>query len=107
MKNFARIERVIITIIIFFSSSDLSSLAASPGALALLTPTSRRKQLLLLQHQQRSSLDTDALDEEFDASQVNISTLFLYYAILYRYLKTLLMFLFCYRVSHPHHQEIN
>ncbi|KAL4709056.1 hypothetical protein ACJJTC_005917 [Scirpophaga incertulas] len=51
------------------SSSDLSSLAASPGALALLTPTSRRKQLLLLQHQQRSSLDTDALDEEFDASQ--------------------------------------
>ncbi|CAG9788641.1 unnamed protein product [Diatraea saccharalis] len=52
------------------SSSDLSSLAASPGALALLTPTSRRKQLLLLQHQQRSSLDTDVLDEEFDASQV-------------------------------------
>ncbi|XP_073961318.1 uncharacterized protein isoform X3 [Choristoneura fumiferana] len=51
------------------SSSDLSSLAASPGALALLTPTSRRKQLLLLQHQQRSSLDTDALDEEFEASQ--------------------------------------
>ncbi|XP_063386355.1 serine-rich adhesin for platelets [Cydia fagiglandana] len=51
------------------SSSDLSSLAASPGALALLTPTSRRKQLLLLQHQQRSSLDTDVLDEEFDASQ--------------------------------------
>ncbi|XP_026495851.1 uncharacterized protein LOC113400488 [Vanessa tameamea] len=51
------------------SSSDLSSLATSPGALALLTPTSRRKQLLLLQHQQRSSLDTDALDEEFDASQ--------------------------------------
>nr|XP_037874468.1 uncharacterized protein LOC101741769 isoform X3 [Bombyx mori] len=51
------------------SSSDVSSLAASPGALALLTPTSRRKQLLLLQHQQRSSLDTDVLDEEFDASQ--------------------------------------
>lgn len=56
-----------------FSSSDLSSLAASPGALALLTPTSRRKQLLLLQHQQRSSLDTDALDEEFEASQVRYS----------------------------------
>lgn len=57
------------------SSSDLSSLAASPGALALLTPTSRRKQLLLLQHQQRSSLDTDALDEEFDASQVSLAQL--------------------------------
>lgn len=62
---------------IYLSSSDLSSLAASPGALALLTPTSRRKQLLLLQHQQRSSLDTDALDEELDASQV------LFYLIFY------------------------
>lgn len=62
-------------LLIIYSSSDLSSLAASPGALALLTPTSRRKQLLLLQHQQRSSLDTDALDEEFDASQVCIEFL--------------------------------
>lgn len=60
------------TYLLYYSSSDLSSLAASPGALALLTPTSRRKQLLLLQHQQRSSLDTDALDEEFDASQVRL-----------------------------------
>nr|CAD7595190.1 unnamed protein product [Timema genevievae] len=52
------------------SCSDLSSLSALCPAVLSLTPSSRRKQLLLLQHQQRSSMDTEALDEEFDASQV-------------------------------------
>ncbi|KAG7188965.1 hypothetical protein KM043_008563 [Ampulex compressa] len=33
-------------------------------SLALLTPSSRRRHLLLLQHQQRSSMDTEALDAE-------------------------------------------
>ncbi|XP_061940120.1 uncharacterized protein LOC108003997 isoform X9 [Apis cerana] len=33
-------------------------------SLALLTPSSRRRHLLLLQHQQRSSMDTEALDIE-------------------------------------------
>ncbi|XP_012539017.1 uncharacterized protein LOC105838197 isoform X2 [Monomorium pharaonis] len=33
-------------------------------SLALLTPSSRRRHLLLLQHQQRSSMDTEALDGE-------------------------------------------
>lgn len=32
--------------------------------LALLTPSSKRRHLLMLQHQQRSSMDTDALDAE-------------------------------------------
>ncbi|XP_034947163.1 uncharacterized protein [Chelonus insularis] len=37
-------------------------------SLSLLTPSSRRRHLLLLQHQQRSSMDTEALDieEEID-----------------------------------------
>ncbi|XP_043279271.1 uncharacterized protein [Venturia canescens] len=35
-------------------------------SLGLLTPSSRRRHLLLLQHQQRSSMDTEALDAEED-----------------------------------------
>lgn len=39
-------------------------MTTSPGSTTLLTPSSRRKHLLLLQHQQRSSMDTEALEEE-------------------------------------------
>jgi hypothetical protein len=37
-------------------------------SLPLLTPSSKRRHLLILQHQQRSSMDTDALDVEDDLS---------------------------------------
>lgn len=46
------------------SSSEITSTASPSTATSLLTPSSRRKHLLMLQHQQRSSMDTDALDEE-------------------------------------------
>nr|XP_015838279.1 PREDICTED: uncharacterized protein LOC658297 isoform X4 [Tribolium castaneum] len=46
------------------SSSEMTSVT-SPGSAILLTPSSRRKHLLMMQHQQRSSMDTEALEEEF------------------------------------------
>ncbi|XP_045477995.1 uncharacterized protein LOC123683141 [Harmonia axyridis] len=46
------------------SSSEIASLT-SPGSVNLLTPSSRRRHLLMLQHQQRSSFDTENLDDEF------------------------------------------
>ncbi|XP_049948162.1 uncharacterized protein LOC126456455 [Schistocerca serialis cubense] len=49
--------------------TECGAVPGSPGSLAM-TPSSRRKHLLLLQHQQRSSMDTDALDEELDLSDV-------------------------------------
>ncbi|XP_049799703.1 uncharacterized protein LOC126235011 [Schistocerca nitens] len=49
--------------------TECGAAPGSPGSLAM-TPSSRRKHLLLLQHQQRSSMDTDALDEELDLSDV-------------------------------------
>ncbi|KAJ8687363.1 hypothetical protein QAD02_023157 [Eretmocerus hayati] len=43
-------------------------------SIALLTPSSRRRHLLMLQHQQRSSMDTDALDAEDEMEPVYSST---------------------------------
>lgn len=47
------------------SSSELNSLTTSyVGSTQLLTPSSRRRHMLQLQHQQRSSMDTEILEEE-------------------------------------------
>ncbi|XP_056629965.1 uncharacterized protein LOC130440701 isoform X2 [Diorhabda sublineata] len=51
------------------SSSEFNS-ATSPIA---LTPSSKRKHLLMLQHQQRSSMDTEILDEETVDQNVALS----------------------------------
>lgn len=53
--------------------SGTSELTTSPVSVKLLTPSSRRKHLLMLQHQQRSSMDTDALDEELP-EQIQITS---------------------------------
>ncbi|XP_024084743.1 uncharacterized protein LOC106669477 isoform X2 [Cimex lectularius] len=46
------------------SCSDLSTSLAPSAAISAMTPSARRKHLLMVQHQQRSSIDTDALDNE-------------------------------------------
>ncbi|XP_054267184.1 uncharacterized protein LOC128989329 [Macrosteles quadrilineatus] len=56
------------------SCSDLSSSLSPSAAIMNMTPSSRRKHLLMLQHQQRSSMDTEALDaEDLDAEQPPLS----------------------------------
>lgn len=62
--------------------SGTSELTTSPVSVKLLTPSSRRKHLLMLQHQQRSSMDTDALDEELpEQIQVTIGTTSIQYVM--------------------------
>ncbi|XP_073979225.1 uncharacterized protein isoform X3 [Rhodnius prolixus] len=57
------------------SCSDLSSSLTPNAALNSMTPTTRRKHLLMMQHQQRSSMDTDALDiEETEPESVAVIT---------------------------------
>ncbi|XP_039294153.1 uncharacterized protein LOC111051707 isoform X2 [Nilaparvata lugens] len=56
------------------SCSDLSSSLAPSAAVMSMTPTTRRKHLLMQQHNQRSSMDTEALDtEDLESEQPPIS----------------------------------